>query len=373
MISNFVLFSTKVLFRHSLKPHTNLGILRLGRIHSYKNNNKPSIGNIFNNNSRKFHNNRTCLSLVQKTLKEELKEEDNNIVLENEELFPTTLLQEETLKLEQTLMIPKGVSKEFYDHYMEIFNKTLPTTPLHEFPRRGRLNNLIYHIKTREEALLLLKVIPQWRKKLLPITSVTTRLLIIKCCEFNAVDVVFNMLIDRMKYALLPNREGFRLIMLTFANKIIDPTSEDEIHSDNKQEILDNLYKTFGLMEYYDVSQYDAYIYTILISTSLKLNNLDRVDITTSEFLENFDKMILEISPISFNEKEENELKIRNDKFFEYNIESRISRLKSCIEMVNILDKWYTETKQDTKKAESFRNLKENWDNEIKKLQNSSS
>ncbi|POG74219.1 hypothetical protein GLOIN_2v1578577, partial [Rhizophagus irregularis DAOM 181602=DAOM 197198] len=51
------------LFRHSLKPHTNLGILRLGRIHSYKNNNKPSIGNIFNNNSRKFHNNRTCLSL----------------------------------------------------------------------------------------------------------------------------------------------------------------------------------------------------------------------------------------------------------------------------------------------------------------------
>lgn len=258
---------------------------------------------------------------------------------------------------------------------MEIFNKTLPTTSLHEFPRRGRLNNLIYHIKTREEALLLPKVIPQWRQKLLPITSVTTRLLIIKCCEVNAVDVIFNMLTDRMKYALLPNIEGFRLIMFTFANKIIDPTSEDKIHSD-KQEILDNLYKTFGLMEYYDVSQYDAYLYAILISASLKLNNWDRVDITASEFLENLDKMsneALEIRPISFNVEEENELKIRNDKSLEYSIESRISRLKSCIEMANILDKWYTETKQDTKKAERFRNLKENWDNEIKKLQNSSS
>jgi hypothetical protein len=259
---------------------------------------------------------------------------------------------------------------------MEIINKTLPTTPLHEFPKRGRLNNLIYHIKTREEASLIPKIIPQWRKKLLPVTPVTTHLITRRCCEVNAVDIVFNMLTDRTKYALLPNREDFRLIMLTFANKIIDPTSEDKIHLD-KQEILDNLYKTFGLMEYYDVSQYDAHLYAILISASLKLNNKkswDRVDITTSEFLKNLNKMsneALEIRPISFNEEKENELKIRNDKL-EYSIESRISRLKSCVDMANILDKWYNETKQNMKKAESFRNLRENWENEIKKLQNSS-
>ncbi|GBB88438.1 hypothetical protein RclHR1_00150034 [Rhizophagus clarus] len=350
MISNYVLFSTKVLFRHSLKPHTNFSILRLYRIHSYT----------------------KITSRVQKTLKKELKEEDE-IELENEELFPSELLQE-TLESKQTLTIPKGVSKEFYDLYMEIVNKTLPTNPLHEFPRHGRLNNLIYNIKTREEALLIPETISQWRKRLLPITPVTTRLIIRRCCEVNAVDVVFNMLTDKTKYALFPDKEGFGLIMLTFANTIIDPSSEDKIHLD-KQEILDNLYKTFGLMEYYDVSQHDTYLYAILISASLKLNNeqgWDRVDITASEFLENLDKMsneALEIRPAPINEEEKNELKIRNDKF---SVESRINRLKFCIEMANILDKWYSETKQDMEKAESFRNLKENWDNEIKKSQISS-
>jgi len=69
--------------------------------------------------------------------------------------------------------------------------------------------------------------------------------------------------------------------------------------------------------------------------------------------------------------KKKNELKKkRNDTFSEYSIESRISRLLSCIEMANILDEWYTETKQDMEKAESFRKLKEGWNNEIMKLKN---
>jgi len=219
-------------------------------------------------------------------------------------------------------------------------------------------------------------VVTQWRKKLLPSTPITTHFIIKKCCEVNAEDVVFHMLTDRTKYALLPNREGFRRIMLAFANRIVDPSSvEKEIFLD-KHEILDYLYKTFGLMTYYDVSQYDAHLYTILILASLKLENekgLERVDITASEFLENLDRMnneALELHPIISDDEVENELKELDDKFSEF--ESRINRLVSCIDMANILDKWYAESKQDMKKAESFRNLKESWNNEIneiKKLQ----
>ena len=101
----------------------------------------------------------------------------------------------------------------------------------------------------------------------------------------------------------------------------------------------------------------------------------ERVDITASEFLENLDRMnneALELHPITSDGKEENELKKRDDKFSEYDVESRINRLVSCIDMADILDKWYAESKQDMKKAESFRKLKESWNNEIneiKKLQ----
>src|SRR5207248_743046 len=172
----------------------------------------------------------------------------------NAGLFPTTLLQE-PLETEQTSTTPPGVSQKFYNIYTEVINKTQPETQLHEFPKHSRLNNLVYYIKTREDALLLPRTVAQWRKKLLPLTPITTRFIIKKCCEVNAEDVIFHMLTDRTKYALLPNREGFRLIMLAFSNKIVDP-----IEKINKQETLDNLYKTFGLMTYYDVSQYDAHL-----------------------------------------------------------------------------------------------------------------
>ncbi|RIA98469.1 hypothetical protein C1645_749949 [Glomus cerebriforme] len=369
MFSKCVLVSTKALFRHSLRPYTKFGILKFTDLFLTQNLLRGVISQGKINNSRELHNNKVCLGPVQTILKKGTEERDT-LELGNGELFPTILLQDSS-ETKQTLTIPAGASQEFYNLYIEIINKTQPTTPLHEFPKHGRLNNLIYHIKTREDALLLPKAVSQWRKKLLPSTPITTRFIIKKCCEVNAEDVVFHMLTDRTKYALLPNREGFRWIMLAFANKIVDPSSEKKISLD-KQEILDYLYKTFGLMAYYDVSQYDAHLYAILISASLKLDSKkgwERVDVTASEFLENLDKMdneALELHPISPDEEEE--LKRRNDKFSEYSVESRISRLVSCIDMVDILDKWYTESKQDTAKAENFRILKESWKNEIKKL-----
>ncbi len=265
---------------------------------------------------------------VEKTLKKgvkkeevDIEEEADTLDLENAELFPSTPLRE-FLETKQTSRIPLGVSQEFYKLYTEVINKTQKTTPLHELPKHGRLNNLIYHIKTREDALLLPETVVQWREKLLPSTPITARFIIKKCCEVNSEDVAFQML------------------------------------------------TTFGLMTYYDVSQYDAHLYTVLISASLKLEDWERVDITASEFLEHLDEMndeSLELPPIP-SDWEKKELKKHQDKFPEYSVESRINRLNSCIDMANILEIWYTESKPDIKKAESFGKLKENWNNTIEKL-----
>ncbi|CAG8613606.1 7530_t:CDS:2 [Funneliformis mosseae] len=300
-----------------------------------------------------------------KEAEEKIEEEQDTLDLQDAELFPTTLLQG-PLK-ERTSEIPPGVSSEFYKLYKEAIQKTQKTTPLHELPRHGRLNNLIYHIQTREDSLLLPKAIAQWRKKLLPSTPITTRFIIKKCCEVNSEDVVFQMLTDRAQYALLPSQEGFRRIMLAFANKIVDPSSDEMSLSSNKQEILDNLYKTFGLMAYYDISQYDVHLYTILISASLKLESWERVDITASELLENLDRMnneALELPPIP-SDWEKSELIKHDDKFTEYSVESRRSRLKSCIDMADILYKRYTESKLDENKAESFRRLIDIWNEKL--------
>src|SRR5205085_2983609 len=54
---------------------------------------------------------------------------------------------------------------------------------------------------------------------------------------------------------------------------------------------LDKLFKTFGLMTYYDLSQHDPYLFLIILSASMKLNTIEsikRIDITSKEFLETF-------------------------------------------------------------------------------------
>ncbi|CAI2168296.1 9458_t:CDS:2 [Funneliformis geosporum] len=366
------LFSIKPLLRHSFKSFTPFSTTQ---IHPYNYSTRNFSREILSRvriyvvQSRGFHNNRVCLvqkKIIKKIEKEEkIEEEQDTLNLEEDELFPTAILQGPLT--ERTSKITPDVSPEFYKLYQEAIQKTQKTTPLHGLPRHGRLNNLIYHIQTREDALLLPKAVAQWRKKLLPSTPITTRLIIKKCCEVNSEDVVFQMLTDRAQYALLPSQEGFRRIMLAFANKIVDPSMDEMSLSLNKQEILDNLYKTFGLMTYYDIPQYDVHLYTILISASLKLESWERVDITASELLEKLDRMnneALELPPIP-SDWEKSELLKHDDKFNEYSIESRKIRLKSCIDMSDILYKRYTESNLDENKAESFKKLIEIWNKKL--------
>ncbi|CAG8664996.1 13029_t:CDS:1 [Cetraspora pellucida] len=228
-------------------------------------------------------------------------------------------------------------------------------------PRHTRLNSLIYHTTTRAEAELLREIVAQWRRKLLPITLVTSRLLIKKLCEIDAHHLVFDMLADRSKYALKPNVEMFRWIMLAYANEVVKLVEDTTriIKSEDKSEdksdvelVLDDLYRTFGLMPYYDVPQFDVHLYTIMLSASIKLESWQLVDEVARELIDHLGEY-------------HNQGK---DIFKEYSDEVRMSWLTSCLEVLMLLEKWYGENK-NLIYAEKFKNLQEQWNKEIKKIQ----
>nr|CAG8452322.1 13204_t:CDS:2 [Entrophospora candida] len=142
---------------------------------------------------------------------------------------------------DQTLV----VNQETLDEFETLIKNTQSLTPLHKIPKHNSLNNLICKIANRKEAQLLPRLISQWRRCLLPITFQTTKLLF---------------------------------------NRLCDEKIESEIH-------LDKLFKTFGLMTYYDLPQYDPYLFLIILSALMKLNTIEsikRIDITSKEFLEIF-------------------------------------------------------------------------------------
>jgi hypothetical protein len=245
------------------------------------------------------------------------------------------------------------MNQETLEKFKILMKNTQTGTPLHKTPKHNSLNSLICEITNHEEANLLPKLISQWRQRLLPITFLTTKLLFNRLCDekIGAENVMFEMLADRKRYGLLPDVEGFRLLMLKYSNKIlgdefwkknnyfIDEKIKlllTDLKDDDIQEIIDNnkdknqnkeesnknqekkdnnieeieeervlveknktepeiyldkLFKTFGLMTYYDLSQHDSYLFLIILSASMKLNTIEsikRIDISSKEFLELF-------------------------------------------------------------------------------------
>ncbi|CAG8553022.1 5351_t:CDS:2 [Scutellospora calospora] len=272
----------------------------------------------------------------------------------------------------------------------------------HNNPLYRRNSGPLIPILGGEEAELLCGIVAQWRRKLLPITSVTSSFLIKKLCDVGAHHSAFNMLADRSKYALKPNIDMFRLIMLAYENELVESTqnientnksiestqnienynkdvestqnientnkdieSTQNIENDNKsvaELVLDDLYRTFGLMPYYDVPQFDVHLYTIMLSASMKIGSWKLCDEVGRELMDHLNNLY------------------EDDKgmFEEYDDEIRISRLKSCLNGLKILEEWFREGKIITEKwfgenekstfGDKLKVLQERWKNEIEKL-----
>ncbi|CAG8483675.1 6381_t:CDS:2 [Diversispora eburnea] len=313
-------------------------------------------------------------------------EDIDNDDFEVSELFSATDVKNNSEKKDSTIT---RISK-FEKYYSELQKKLPWELPLNIMPRQTRLNNLIFVTTNRDQANLLVQVVAQWRRRLLPITAITTRVLIKRLImpTIDSYDLALEMLGDRSKYALKPNREIFRYLMLSIANRIIEGKNEK---SELLLKVLDDLYKTFGLMTYYESSPYDVHLYMILISASLKVESWERVDETCKEFINIYDK--LDKSAIEFNTISHKELidgdygskwkeefgmverkgmkeYLEKERFDEYLNSVKLSRLDSCIEVANIMEIWYKDEKKDNEMSEKFKNLHNIWEKEFESYMN---
>lgn len=278
---------------------------------------------------------------------------------------------------------------EFDKYYSELQEKLPWELPLNVIPRQTRLHNLIFLTINRDQADRLVQVVAQWRRRLLPITAITTRVLIKRLImpTIDSHDLALEMLRDRSKYALKPNREIIRYLMLSIANRIIE--GKNEKSESSASVVLDDLYKTFGLMTYYELSPHDVHLYMILISASLKAESWERVDETCKEFVNIYDKLdksAIELSTIpheklvdgdygpewkeDFGMIDRKEMKeyLEKERFDEYLNSMKSSRLDSCIEVAKIMEKWYQEEKKDNEMYERFKNFHNQWEKEKRKI-----
>ncbi|RHZ69202.1 hypothetical protein Glove_287g9 [Diversispora epigaea] len=313
-------------------------------------------------------------------------EDIDNDDFEASELFSAIDAKSKPEKKDATIT---RISK-FEKYYSELQEKLPWELPLNIMPRQTRLNNLIFVTTNRDQANLLVQVVAQWRRRLLPITAITTRVLIKRLImpTIDSYDLALEMLGDRSKYALKPNREIFRNLMLSIANRIIEGKNEK---SELLLKVLDDLYKTFGLMTYYGSSPYDVHLYIILISASLKAESWERVDEACKEFVNIYDK--LDKSAIEFNTISHKELidgdygskwkeefgmverknmkeYLERERFDEYLNSVKLSRLDWCIEVATIMEIWYKEEKKDNEMSEKFKNFHNIWEKEFESYMN---
>ncbi|CAG8715071.1 7220_t:CDS:1, partial [Ambispora leptoticha] len=324
-----------------------------------------------------------------------LEEVDN---LEEVELFSadigidTTLTSKEDIKKQQS-EVKARISKEFEDIYGEIIERTPLNQPIKQGIPYTYLNRLLYLIKTREEAELIPRVISRWRKKVYPMSEATTRFAIENCVKAGAIDIAFQLLTDRLRYGQLPTQRQFRVLMNAYANRINEITNRNLASDDNisiskntkniknrkksnpKQldqaeiedtkkktekneeqepsspmELLDTVYKVFGLMPFYDLSQFDPHAYAILIMASTKIDSdvaWSRADETTQELINRLKTEDIKI--VEAREKHD---------------EERKARLSACIEAFTVMASAYKKRGQESM-VESLETFIHDWESQM--------
>ncbi|CAG8567672.1 5044_t:CDS:2 [Paraglomus brasilianum] len=287
------------------------------------------------------------------------------------ELFPTHT--ETTTDKDEQKEIPPGVSEKFYKFYNDIISKLNPKTFL-AFPlAHSSLNGLIYHVLTLQEAALIPEVIERWRLYRLPINVVTTRLLVRRLLEIEALETLFDILADRAKYSQFPSYKDFRRLMAAFASNIGKTDGSQSIEED--MAMLDNVFKTFGLMTYYDLSHFDPHSYAILILASMKIDTEDawkRADVSTQELMSLLSTE--DIRQVEEREDEEERSQIdryERNKALRTQIDQlhtkleRTERITACIQAATVMSEAYS-LRGESEKANEL----ELWKNDLSKSLN---
>ncbi|KAK9766461.1 hypothetical protein K7432_004441 [Basidiobolus ranarum] len=177
-----------------------------------------------------------------------------------------------------------GVSADFYKIYKSLITRSIPKVHGLQPIRHTALNNLLMKVSNAEEVLLLPQLLAQWRNQQYPIDVFTTRYLVKMCCKFNTPEVALTVFSDPATYHHFPASSNFADVMRAFKTKAVQA-----IDKENEEEYvqhLDNMFRTFGIMPYYNV-EYEANNFSLLLEACLHGNTKigwDRAKATFTDY-----------------------------------------------------------------------------------------
>lgn len=176
----------------------------------------------------------------------ELLDEDDPELLEAER---QRQLEAELAAKASTSPSPSSTKDDsFAAFYEALLNETRNPKELHVLPKHSRLNNLLHHVKTAEQAEMLPILIEQWRNKRLPITPYTSTTLIHVCCAVKRADVAYTLLGERQRFGLLPVTKDFETTIATLC----------------EQGDLDKAFITLAMVPLYDLKRTGAMYQSLL-------------------------------------------------------------------------------------------------------------
>ena len=164
--------------------------------------------------------------------------------------------EEALLKNQQEQQQSSGNSI-FESLYDALDAETKDSKDLHNMPKQSRLNNLVHHIETADQAEKLPTLVEQWRNKRLPVTAFTSSKLIESCCKTGRGDVAYTLLGERHRYGLLPTQDDFEKTIATLST----------------QGEMDKAFVTLAMVPLYNESKTTGKMYASLVDGCLNVNS----------------------------------------------------------------------------------------------------
>ncbi|KAI8894623.1 hypothetical protein BC833DRAFT_568197 [Globomyces pollinis-pini] len=166
-------------------------------------------------------------------------------------------------EVKSAIELPPNIGEEVFTH-SETYRLSFNSDKRADF---NELVKMIPFLSTQEELNLFKSSLLMWRKGGYTVTANNTNLVLDGLFKANQLELILEILCNRFTYSLHPLSSQIRLLIERFGSAAITET-DPELHVT----ILDNMYKSFGLLLYYDrpvtQSAYDLLIVPGLLANS---------------------------------------------------------------------------------------------------------
>ncbi|OLY77937.1 hypothetical protein AYI68_g8031 [Smittium mucronatum] len=179
--------------------------------------------------------------------------------------FTATVSKQQAFKELEKVPI-EGVDKDLQKTFYDFMDDTVIVGEQNKLPRRSLLTTFLQRTKNEKEMDLALVMWARWRLLgLLPLSEKTTWVLLSRCQFLKYPDPLITVLLDRYKYKAFPTWYIFEQTAKLISARISSIVSEQGQDSDAANKYLDDLFRLFAAVPYYDLELEDwAYSFLIL-------------------------------------------------------------------------------------------------------------